>query len=1025
MSNRYKDRIKILEDQEIEELYGRPQFNYEERTHFFGLTPEERTVADSHYNLASRVLFILQVGYFKAKTLFFAFEFDDVLEDVRHVLQRHYPDFQDADLTVPSLKQTRHAQQRKILDLYGFKTCDADERAALMEKAGQLVRISAKPVFLFRHLLQYLENRRIVVPGYSFLQDTVSQALANERTRLTAILEMRLDAATIEALDALYIERDGMYAVMPLKRDPKDFSLREVKREIARGQSLDTLYRSAKTLLPELGTSNDSVAYYAALVDYYTVQKLQQLPAGMARLYLLCFLLHRYQKINDNLVNALIYHVRKVNTAAKACMEQQVIAFQQEGNENIGRISQILDMFLDQTIADSVSFGEIKQRAFGILEPDKFKRATEYIGAQGFDTASIEWEFVASLAPSFKQYLRPLLLRLPLEGHGDGDSLMEAVVFLRVCFDKGKSLARYRFEQIPKAFIPQGVKPYLYEKDKDGNRSIHPDKYEFLVYRLLRNRLESGDIYVSDSLLFRSFDEDLIPRETWKRDKERILQDIDAPFLSKPMAEVLRDMEKELEAKYEEVNRRILSGENPHIKLSKKKNGETSWTLPYVGEEETVNNPFFDEVPQVHIAQLLQFVDSRCQCLGAFTHILQRYAKTPLDRQAVVACLIAYGTNIGLGKMSSISDMSYQTLCAATNNFLRPETVREGNDRVSNATAKLPIFRHYNIGDIIHSSSDGQKFETQIHTLRSRHSPKYFGLKKGITNYTGVANHVPFNARIIGANESESHYVYDILANNTTDIRPNAHSTDTHGTNEVNFVILAAFDYMYAPRYRDIRDKMGTLYGFKHPSKYDGEFLLKPKSKSNTKLILDEEDNIKHILASLAKKVTSQSVIIGKLSSYARKNRTKKALWELDNLYRSRYLLNYVDSLPLRRNVQRALNRGESYHKLVRAVAYANGGRLRVRTDLEQELWSECSRFLANCVIYYNACILSELLEYAEREKDIDLADRIKQISPVSWKHVNFYGEYTFRDIGDVIDLEEMIRRLVTLKQDNNAKIAG
>jgi len=135
----------------------------------------------------------------------------------------------------------------------------------------------------------------------------------------------------------------------------------------------------------------------------------------------------------------------------------------------------------------------------------------------------------------------------------------------------------------------------------------------------------------------------------------------------------------------------------------------------------------------------------------------------------VVACLIAYGTNIGLGKMGAISDMSYQTLFTAANNFLRPETVREGNDRVSNATAKLPIFRHYHIDDIIHSSSDGQKFETQIHTLRSRYSPKYFGLKKGITNYTGVANHVPFNARIIGANESESHYVYDILANNTTE----------------------------------------------------------------------------------------------------------------------------------------------------------------------------------------------------------------------------------------------------------------
>ena len=138
--------------------------------------------------------------------------------------------------------------------------------------------------------------------------------------------------------------------------------------------------------------------------------------------------------------------------------------------------------------------------------------------------------------------------------------------------------------------------------------------------------------------------------------------------------------------------------------------------------------------------------------------------------------------------------------------------------------------------------------------------------------------------------------------------------------------------------------------------------------------------------------------------------------------YSRRYLLSYIDSLRLRRNVQRALNRGESYHKLVRAVAYANGGRLRVRTDLEQQLWSECSRFLTNCVIYYNACILSELLEYAEREKDFELADRIKQISPVSWKHVNFYGEYTFRDIGDVVDLEQLINRLVALGQDSATK---
>jgi hypothetical protein len=54
---------------------------------------------------------------------------------------------------------------------------------------------------------------------------------------------------------------------------------------------------------------------------------------------------------------------------------------------------------------------------------------------------------------------------------------------------------------------------------------------------------------------------------------------------------------------------------------------------------------------------------------------------------------------------------------------------------------------------------------------------------------------IPINAYIIGANEHESHYVFDILFNNTTDIQPEIHSTDTHGANEVNFALLHLFGY--------------------------------------------------------------------------------------------------------------------------------------------------------------------------------------------------------------------------------------
>ena len=302
--------------------------------------------------------------------------------------------------------------------------------------------------------------------------------------------------------------------------------------------------------------------------------------------------------------------------------------------------------------------------------------------------------------------------------------------------------------------------------------------------------------------------------------------------------------------------------------------------------------------------------------MEVFEHVLGRYVKQEPDDCVLIACLVAWATNMGMGKMGELSDIEYHTLAAISDNFIRLETLSGANDRVSNAMEKLPIFRHYDIGETVHSSSDGQKFETQIPTINARHSSKYFGLKKGIVSYTLVANHIPVNARIIGANDHESHYVFDILFNNTTDIQPEVHSTDTHGTNEVNFAILHLFGYQFAPRYKDIHDKVSqSLYGFKHPSQYD-DLLLKPIRKINDNLVIEEWENIQRIMVSLALKTTTQSIIVGKLSNYARKNKTRRALWEYDNIIKSLYLLDYVDSPPLRRNVQQALNRGENYHQL-------------------------------------------------------------------------------------------------------------
>ena len=57
---------------------------------------------------------------------------------------------------------------------------------------------------------------------------------------------------------------------------------------------------------------------------------------------------------------------------------------------------------------------------------------------------------------------------------------------------------------------------------------------------------------------------------------------------------------------------------------------------------------------------------------------------------------------------------------------------------------------------------------------------KYFGLKKGIVGYNFVVNHVAVNSQIISPNEHESHYLFDIVFNNNSEIDPEVITGDMH-----------------------------------------------------------------------------------------------------------------------------------------------------------------------------------------------------------------------------------------------------
>ena len=143
--------------------------------------------------------------------------------------------------------------------------------------------------------------------------------------------------------------------------------------------------------------------------------------------------------------------------------------------------------------------------------------------------------------------------------------------------------------------------------------------------------------------------------------------------------------------------------------------------------------------------------------------------------------------------------------------------------------------------------------------------------------------------------------------------------------------------------------------------------MIKPQRQLSQKLILNEEDNIQHILASLLMGETKQSNIVAKLSSKQFASRTKQALWEMNAILMTDHLLNSIGDVGFRQSIQAALNRGEAYNQLRRHVERVNGRSIRGVNQSEVMAWSECTRLLTNCAIYYNAALLNRLFEKAER----------------------------------------------------------
>ena len=476
--------------------------------------------------------------------------------------------------------------QNRILNTLNYKNLNKETKKKLIKKASYLATIHAKPIYIFKELFNYLEKQRIIVPGYSTMQALVSKAITREKKRLGTVIMKQLSEEGQKTLDNFFTSEDGLYEITLLKKEPRNFGHKEMSQEVNKREVTREIYCIACRFLKNIGISNENIKYYASLVKYYSVYKLKRMNKEIVYIYLTCFIFNRYEKINDNLINAFTYYINKYTDEAKEIAKEKVYEYKVEGNKYLKNAGKILKLFVDETIPEETEFKKIKEFAFKIIEKDKISFLSSYISRTRFDTTEYEWEHYVNLAHKFKINLRYIFLNIDFENHNKKEPLMKAVIFLREAFMNKKSLNQFLSSEFPCEFITSKLKKYLYEDkiiEVNGkyikSKQLNVDKYEFSVYRLLKDKLEAGEVFISSSQNFKSFEEDLIDNVTWQK-KDELIQNIGISYFSKPIKNILTSFKNELDNKIYTVNKRIEDGQNPYIKITGKEDN-LKWTLPY------------------------------------------------------------------------------------------------------------------------------------------------------------------------------------------------------------------------------------------------------------------------------------------------------------------------------------------------------------------------------------------------------------------------------------------------------------
>ena len=224
----FDERRQILLASELDDLYGIPTFDDEQRRQNFSLNSIEADAAARIRNISHRCFFIALLGYFKIKPICLNASFGDTEPDLRFIANEHYEKTTLKRFTVSPAQISRF--YKRIFELRKHHEWNKSWQARLSAHANEIAATCIEPRYLFDACIEFLSVNRVAIPKYTVLQTTVSKAIQHERQRIETQLEQHITPQMYQALEGM-LSTDANVGINKLNYLPKSFNAGELEKE--------------------------------------------------------------------------------------------------------------------------------------------------------------------------------------------------------------------------------------------------------------------------------------------------------------------------------------------------------------------------------------------------------------------------------------------------------------------------------------------------------------------------------------------------------------------------------------------------------------------------------------------------------------------------------------------------------------------------------------------------------------------------------------------------------------------------